>query len=75
MLNAFKYGVPPHGGLAYGFDRLVMLMLNLESIRDTIAFPKDKNATCQMSEAPNVVDNKQLEELSIKLDLKETENM
>ena len=75
LLNAFKYGVPPHGGLAYGFDRLVMLMLNLESIRDTIAFPKDKNATCQMSEAPNVVDNKQLEELSIKLDLKETENM
>ena len=71
LLDAFKYGVPPHGGLAYGLDRLVMLVLGLDTIRDTIAFPKDKSATCQMSEAPNVVDLKQLEELHIKLDVKE----
>ena len=69
LLNAFKYGVPPHGGLAYGFDRLIMLMLGLDSIRDTIAFPKDKNATCPMTEAPNVVDEKQLKELGIKIDI------
>ena len=75
LLNAFKYGVPPHGGLAYGFDRLVMLMLGLDSIRDTIAFPKDKNASCQMTEAPGSVDNIQLEELSIKLDIKGNDNV
>lgn len=69
LLNAFKYGVPPHGGLAYGLDRLVMLMLDLDSIRDTIAFPKDKNAACQMTDAPGIVDEKQLKELNIKLDI------
>ena len=65
LLNAFKYGVPPHAGLAYGLDRLVMLMAKEDSIRDVIAFPKVKDASCLMSEAPNTVDAKQLEELGI----------
>ena len=67
LLNAFKYGVPPHAGLAYGLDRLIMLMAKEDSIRDVIAFPKIKDASCLMSEAPNVVDAKQLEELGIEL--------
>ena len=71
LLNAFKYGVPPHAGLAYGLDRLVMLMAKEDSIRDVIAFPKIKDASCLMSEAPNVVDEKQLEELSIAIANKE----
>lgn len=65
LLNAFKYGVPPHAGLAYGLDRLIMLMAKENSIRDVIAFPKVKDASCLMSEAPNRVDEKQLEELAI----------
>lgn len=65
LLNAFKYGVPPHAGLAYGLDRLVMLLVKAESIREVIAFPKVKDASCLMSEAPNVVDEMQLEELGI----------
>ena len=65
LLNAFQYGVPPHGGLAYGLDRLVMLMSQVDSIRDVIAFPKVKDASCLMTEAPGLVDDKQLEELSI----------
>lgn len=65
LLNAFKYGVPPHGGLAYGLDRLVMLMAQMDSIRDVIAFPKVKDASCLMTEAPGLVDDKQLEELCI----------
>ena len=71
LLNAFKYGVPPHAGLAYGLDRMVMLMAKEDSIREVIAFPKVKDASCLMSEAPNVVDEKQLKELCIKLDLPE----
>ncbi len=65
LLNAFKYGVPPHAGLAYGLDRLIMLMAKEDSIRDVIAFPKVKDASCLMTEAPNVVEVKQLNELGI----------
>lgn len=67
LLDAFKYGVPPHAGLAYGLDRLIMLITGEESIRDVIAFPKVKDASCLMTEAPAPVDNVQLEELSIQL--------
>ena len=65
LLNAFKYGVPPHAGLAYGLDRLIMLMAKEDNIREVIAFPKIKDASCLMTDAPNVVDAKQLEELAI----------
>ena len=65
LLNAFKYGVPPHAGLAYGLDRLVMLMAGEDSIRDVITFPKVKDASCLMTDAPNVVDDKQLTELAL----------
>ena len=65
LLDAFKYGVPPHAGLAYGLDRLVMLMAKQDSIRDVIAFPKVKDASCLMTEAPSVVDVKQLNELGL----------
>lgn len=69
LMEAFKYGTPPHGGLAYGLDRLAMLLAGASSIRDVIAFPKVQNASCPMSEAPDEVDEKQLKELHIKLDL------
>ena len=65
LINAFKYGVPPHAGLAYGLDRLIMLMAKQDSIRDVIAFPKVKDASCLMTDAPNVVDDKQLQELCL----------
>ena len=65
LMNAFKYGVPPHAGLAFGLDRLIMLMAKCESIRDVIAFPKVKDASCLMTEAPGNVDPKQLEELGL----------
>ena len=67
LLEAFKYGVPPHGGLAYGFDRLVMLLLNQDYIRDVIAFPKVKDASCPLTNAPGEVFDEQLEELGIKI--------
>ena len=73
LLNAFKYGVPPHAGLAYGLDRLVMLLVKADSIREVIAFPKVKDASCLMTNAPDMVDDKQLEELQIALALQAEE--
>lgn len=67
LLDAFKYGVPPHAGLAYGLDRLVMLMAKVDSIRDVMAFPKIKDASCLMTQAPSMADDKQLEELGLEL--------
>ena len=65
LLNAFKYGAPPHGGMAYGLDRLAMLICGTDSIRDVIAFPKVQNASCPLTGAPDTVDAKQLKELHI----------
>ena len=73
LMDAYKFGAPPHGGMAYGLDRLVMLMLKRDSIRDVIAFPKVQNAGEPMSGAPDVVDEKQLADLSIALTLPEKE--
>ena len=71
LLNAFKYGVPPHAGLAFGLDRLIMLMAGCDSIREVIAFPKVKDASCLMTEAPGTVDEAQLRELCLKCELPE----
>lgn len=67
LLQAFKFGPPPHGGLAFGFDRMIMFLSGTENIKDVIAFPKNQNAFCPMTEAPNVVDEVQLDELGIKI--------
>ena len=66
LLNALKYGCPPHAGMAFGLDRLVMILGNIESIRDVIAFPKTQSAACLLTEAPGMVDNAQLEELALR---------
>ncbi|MEA5084563.1 MAG: aspartate--tRNA ligase [Lachnospiraceae bacterium] len=73
LLDAFKYGVPPHGGLAFGFDRIIMLMTGASSIRDVMAFPKVKDASCPLTDAPNVVDLIQLDELGIEIKAVEEE--
>ena len=67
MIEAFKYGTPPHGGLAYGLDRLVMIMAGCDSIRDVIAFPKVQTASELMMKSPSCVDKKQLDELGIEV--------
>ena len=74
LLNAFKYGVPPHAGLAYGLDRLVMLMAKVDSIRDVIAFPKVKDASCLMTQSPSRVSEAQLEELGLEIEKADLEN-
>ncbi|MGE5626479.1 MAG: aspartate--tRNA ligase [Solirubrobacterales bacterium] len=67
LLQAFKYGPPPHGGLAFGFDRLIMFLADTENIKDVIAFPKNQNAFCPLTESPNTVDELQLKELGISI--------
>ena len=67
LLTAFKYGVPPHAGLAYGMDRMVMLMVGADSIRDVIAFPKVKDASCLMTQSPSRVSEEQLKELELEV--------
>ena len=72
LINAFKYGAPPHGGLAFGLDRLVSMFAGLDSIRDCIAFPKNNSGRDVMLNAPSVLDDSQLEELCIKVNTKES---
>ena len=70
LLDAFKYGTPPHAGIAFGLDRLVMILAGTTNIKDVIAFPKNQSAVCPMTNAPAVAEAAQLEELSIKVDIK-----
>ena len=69
LINAFKYGAPPHAGLAFGLDRFVSIFAGLNSIRDCIAFPKNNSGRDVMLDAPSVIDDKQLEELNLRVDL------
>ncbi|VYU05779.1 aspartate--tRNA ligase [Clostridium tertium] len=71
LIDAFKFGPPPHGGLAFGLDRMIMFLAGTENIKDVIAFPKNQNAYCYLSEAPNIVDENQLEDLGIAINKKE----
>lgn len=71
LIDAFKFGPPPHGGLAFGLDRMIMFLAGTENIKDVIAFPKNQNAYCYLSEAPNIVDENQLEDLGISINKKE----
>ena len=73
LIQAFKFGPPPHGGLAFGFDRMIMFLAGTDNIKDVIAFPKNQNAYCYLSEAPNVVDEKQMCELGIKIEVQDNE--
>lgn len=75
LIQAFKFGPPPHGGLAFGFDRMIMFLAGTDNIKDVIAFPKNQNAYCYLSEAPNVVDEKQMCELGIKIEVQEKEEI
>lgn len=70
LLEAFEYGTPPHGGIAFGLDRLTMILSGRDNIRDVIAFPKTQSASCLLTQAPSPVVDSQLKELHIKLDLK-----
>lgn len=65
LLDAFKFGPPPHGGLAFGFDRMIMFLAGTDNIKDVIAFPKNQSAYCPLTEAPNRVDDSQLKDLGI----------
>ena len=67
LLEAFQYGAPPHGGIAYGLDRMVMILSGSSSIRDVIAFPKVQTSACLMTGAPNMIDEKQLDELNLSI--------
>ena len=69
LMDAFEYGAPPHAGIAFGLDRIAMLLAGAPSIREVIAFPKTQKATCLMTQAPSEIDSKQLKELALKYDL------